>query len=247
MIFFRFIFLARSWASDSHYFIQQLSKISERVKRENNPLAFILYPEGTLVSKGIIAHASEPGNSCDIWKDTRPLSKKWADKCGIDDMRHTLLPRATGMHYALRALAPRIPDLHLLDMTVAYDGIPRNGYGQSYYTLRSVFLGGIPPPNIHIHLKLYNVNTDIPIGDVDVYQNQAPPRGRKEGEITKAESTTFERWLLDVWRQKDGLLENFLNNGQLAQANPGLVRCRIPLRLRRRREIVHGLGIFAPA
>ena len=162
-------------------------------------------------------------------------------------MRHTLLPRATGLHYALRALAPRIPDLHLLDMTIAYDGIPRSGYGQSYYTLRSVFLGGIPPPHIHIHLKLYNVNADIPIGDVDVYQNQAPPRSRREGEITKVESITFETWLLDVWRQKDGLLEDFLIDGQLAQAKTGLVRCNIPLRLRRRREIVHGLGIFAPA
>lgn len=38
------------------------------------------------------------------------------------DMKHMLLPRSTGLHYSLRALAPRIPDLRLLDMTVAYPG-----------------------------------------------------------------------------------------------------------------------------
>ena len=77
-----------------------------------------------------------------ISNDTRPISKKYADKLGIvrdlfserlrgtvsesnclqPDMRYTLLPRSTGLHYSLRALAPRIPDLKLLDMTVAYPG-----------------------------------------------------------------------------------------------------------------------------
>ena len=38
------------------------------------------------------------------------------------DMKNMLLPRSTGLHYSLRSLAPRIPDLRLLDMTVAYPG-----------------------------------------------------------------------------------------------------------------------------
>lgn len=33
-----------------------------------------------------------------------------------------LLPRSTGLHYALRALAPKVPSLKLLDITVAYPG-----------------------------------------------------------------------------------------------------------------------------
>ena len=37
-------------------------------------------------------------------------------------MNHTLLPRSTGLHYALRALSPRVPNLKLLDITVAYPG-----------------------------------------------------------------------------------------------------------------------------
>jgi hypothetical protein len=41
---------------------------------------------------------------------------------GQDDMRHTLLPRSTGLHYCLRSLSPQIPGLHLLDVTIAYEG-----------------------------------------------------------------------------------------------------------------------------
>lgn len=37
-------------------------------------------------------------------------------------MRNILLPRSTGLHYSLRSLAPRIPDLKLLDLTVVYPG-----------------------------------------------------------------------------------------------------------------------------
>jgi hypothetical protein len=105
MIWFRFIFLARSWAQDSKHYIKQLASLAQQVKRENTPFTFFLYPEGTLVSS-----------------ETRPLSRKWASKCGISDMQHILLPRTTGLHYALRTLAPRMPDLHLLDVTVAYEG-----------------------------------------------------------------------------------------------------------------------------
>lgn len=66
MQFFNFIFLARSWASDRHYLVKELATIGRRAEQTDIPLTFILYPEGTLVSK-----------------DTRPISKKYADKMGI--------------------------------------------------------------------------------------------------------------------------------------------------------------------
>lgn len=62
MQFFNFIFLARSWASDK---LQLASALAALVK-EDGPLAFIIYPEGTLVSNM-----------------TRPISKKFAEKMGI--------------------------------------------------------------------------------------------------------------------------------------------------------------------
>ena len=63
---FRFIFLTRSWATDKHYLVQRLAKLGRKAQLEDTPLAFIIYPEGTLVSD-----------------DTRPISKKYADKLGI--------------------------------------------------------------------------------------------------------------------------------------------------------------------
>ena len=66
MQFFKFIFLARSWASDRRQLAVDLASLGREAEREGKPLCFILYPEGTLVSK-----------------DTRPRSKKYADKIGI--------------------------------------------------------------------------------------------------------------------------------------------------------------------
>lgn len=124
MQFFSFIFLARSWASDRIYLVKQLALLGQRAQLHDTPLTFMLYPEGTLVSR-----------------DTRPISKKYADKLGIvsfpppisyhrslaitlqPDMTHTLLPRSTGLHYSLRALSSCVPNLQLLDITVAYPGM----------------------------------------------------------------------------------------------------------------------------
>jgi 1-acyl-sn-glycerol-3-phosphate acyltransferase len=122
MQFFNFIFLARSWAADRIYLAKELALLGQRAQSHDNPFTFILYPEGTLVSR-----------------DTRPISKKYADKLGIvsptsdlpsaityasqPDMTHTLLPRSTGLHYSLRALLSSVPNLQLLDITVAYPGM----------------------------------------------------------------------------------------------------------------------------
>lgn len=66
MQFFNFIFLARSWAADRSYLASRLAWLGRRAEEKDTPLTFILYPEGTLVAS-----------------DTRPISKKYADKLGI--------------------------------------------------------------------------------------------------------------------------------------------------------------------
>ncbi len=66
MQFFKFIFLARSWASDRQQLASALASLGREAEREGKPLCFLVYPEGTLVSP-----------------DTRPKSKKFADKMGI--------------------------------------------------------------------------------------------------------------------------------------------------------------------
>lgn len=66
MLMYRFIFLARSWASDKFPLARQLSKLGKKAQEEDKPFTLILFPEGTLVSK-----------------DTRPISNKYAEKIGV--------------------------------------------------------------------------------------------------------------------------------------------------------------------
>ncbi|CAE6378535.1 unnamed protein product [Rhizoctonia solani] len=186
MQFFRFIFLARSWVHDKQRLTSHLTQLARTAAGGQLPFLLLLFPEGTLVSP-----------------QTRPLSAKYAAKTGIQDMRHILLPRSTGLLFCLRALAPHMPSLKLLDVTIAYPGIPRGGYGQAYYTLRSIFMQGVPPPRVHVHLRLYDVARDVPIG---------VPRGAEEANET--ERAAFDQWLLARWREKDGLMEQQLTEGR---------------------------------
>ncbi|KAG8955404.1 hypothetical protein FRC04_008755 [Tulasnella sp. 424] len=194
MQFFDFIFLARSWGADKIPLGGHLTRIGEEAHANDDPLSLIIYPEGTLVSP-----------------NTRPVSKKYADKEGIADMRNCLLPRSTGLLFALRTLSPYVPDLHVLDITMGYPGIPPAGYGQSYYTLRSVFLDRVPPPELHIHMRMYQVARDIPIGDAGSAKDGNVGRG---AEAKPEETKVFEEWLIRRWREKDDLLETFYRTGR---------------------------------
>ncbi|KIK71227.1 hypothetical protein GYMLUDRAFT_33364 [Collybiopsis luxurians FD-317 M1] len=231
MQFFDFIFLARSWASDRLQLAVHLSALGKAAEAQDNPLAFILYPEGTLVSK-----------------DTRPLSRKFADKMGIADMTNILLPRSTGLLYSLRSLSPRVKDLHLIDVTMVYPGIPPLGYGQSYYTLRSMFFDGVAPPALHVHLRLFNVQ-DLPIGDLSgtkspKFPDTSPNKHAVEVEIPESEKTTFDLWLRDLWREKDESMTRFFEVGRFSKKE--VAEFEIPLRLRRRREIFDAFCFFLP-
>ncbi|KAF8746213.1 hypothetical protein AX14_000016 [Amanita brunnescens Koide BX004] len=230
MQFFDFIFLARSWASDKHVLASRLNTLGEAAKRENSPLCFIIYPEGTLVSK-----------------DTRPISKKFADKTGISDMTNILLPRSLGLHYSLRSLAPSIPDLSLLDITIIYPGIPPLGYGQNYYTLRSIFFDGIAPPVIHMHLRLFKVTTDVPLGNLSVTHTNGNGHGVAthlvpEVDIPPAERIIFDEWLRELWKEKDEFITKHLNSGHAGNRS-----IDIPLKLRRKREYLDAFCSFLPA
>jgi len=180
-------------------------------------------------------------------------------------MTNMLLPRSTGLLFSLRTLAPFIPSLHLLDVTIGYPGIPHAGIGQAYYTLRSVFMDGVPPPCVHLHLRLYNVRRDVPIGDVR--ESDGIGRG---ADATEEEKKVFEGWLLERWREKDRLMDEFYCDGEFqstkdkpvestaasgigggdAQPDARLSsrdRWLIPLQLRSRREVLDAFAFFIPA
>ncbi|KXN89840.1 hypothetical protein AN958_04844 [Leucoagaricus sp. SymC.cos] len=184
-----------------------------------------------------------------VSKDTRPVSKKFADKMGIPDMKNILLPRSTGLHYSLRSLAPRVPDLKLLDLTVVYPGIPPMGYGQSYYTLRSIFLNGVAPPAIHMHLRLFNVCEDVPIGDLSesVSNSDVAAKNAVEIDIPTEEKENFDVWLQNLWREKDEAITKYYENGTLDTGSDVSTALDIPLKLRRRREVLDAFCFFFPA
>lgn len=250
MQFFQFIFLARSWASDRVALVQGLARVASQAKSTSTPLTFILYPEGTLVSR-----------------DTRPISKKYADKLGVPDTTHLLLPRSTGLLYSLRALAPRVPGLQLIDITMAYPGIPYAGWGQEFYTLRSVFVSGVPPPTIHLHVRKFDVRSEVPIGSVQydttpfVSSNakngeakDASGRPDGEAEVPAGEAAAFDVWLREVWRQKDKLMERYHVTGTFApepNVKAGDIKAGgavdVPLETRYSWEVLYAYCFFVPA
>lgn len=235
MQFFNFIFLARSWASDRLYLVKELALLGQGAQDHDTPLTFILYPEGTLVSR-----------------DTRPISKKFADKLGISDLTHTLLPRSTGLHYSLRALSHRVPTLQLLDITVAYPGIPPMGYGQSYYTLRSIFSDGIPPPAVHMHIRRFDVAKDVPIGNISGSISETPLNGPFDGQtlgadVQEEERQTFDLWLRNRWTEKDQLMQRFHDTGTFSSSLDKHPETIIPLQLNHMHEILNAFPFFVPA
>ncbi|TNY23820.1 acyltransferase-domain-containing protein [Rhodotorula diobovata] len=220
---FGFAFLERKWDQDRAPFAAQLGRIAEETNRggEEERMAFLLFPEGTIVTE-----------------NTRGVSKRFADKSGgearlscvlepwqstdpstplrpVTDFKHLLLPRSTGLFFALRKLARTIPTLHLLDTTVGYP-LPRPSppsgaepappqYASEFYTLPSLLLQGIPPPELHLHVRAFALR-DIPLGDLS-----CGSEGDEDG--TPGERQAFERWLRDRWAEKDALLERFRTEG----------------------------------
>jgi 1-acyl-sn-glycerol-3-phosphate acyltransferase len=256
MQFFRFIFLSRKWETDKNYLARQLGylchlasddKGDDAARGSASKLLMLLFPEGTLVSPL-----------------TRPISKRFADKEGIEDCKNLLLPRSTGLLFSLRTLAADIKDLKLVDYTIGYPGVPAPGKAQEYYTLRSTFMQGVAPPAVHIHFTILSVNKSNanrpPVGKLPESGAQAASQ-----ESTEEEKKVFADWLLNRWRQKDEALSRFYVQGDFMEgtylsrrgkgeeARSGEVKgevpfVEIPVRLRSPLEFGHTIfwGLLLP-
>ena len=166
--FYNFIFLSRNWETDRPQMERQLQNLNKPF----DPMWLVIFPEGTNLSKS-----------------TREASKRWADKNGLEDMKHQLLPRSTGLQFCLQEL--RNTTSWLYDCTIGYEGVPKGEYGQDIYTLRSSFFEGRPPKSVNMHWRRFYI-PDIPIDD----------------------KRKFEVWLRNRWREKDYLLEHFYRTGR---------------------------------
>jgi len=166
--FYNFIFLSRKWEEDQRTFKRHLEKLNQ----PDDPMWLIIFPEGTNLSAG-----------------TRANSKKWADKNGLRDMKHQLLPRSTGLRFCLNELKSTTDWLY--DCTIAYEGVPAGQFGQDIFTLRSSFFEGRPPKSVNMHWRRFRLE-EIPYGN----------------------AKAFEVWLRNRWREKDYLLEYFSRNNR---------------------------------
>ncbi len=166
---------------------------------------------------------------------------------GQPDFVNCLHPRSTGLLFALRTLLPELPDLKVLDITIGYPGVPRGAYAQEWYVgrghagractltgrhdrynLTSVFTHGVPPPSIHLHLRMIDPARDgvpglepvlpahkapetaSPAPRVDAAAPATPPA---IGLATPDEATAFNLWLRERWAEKDRMLDHFAAHG----------------------------------
>lgn len=112
MMFYGFVFMARSWAKDKsrlHHRLQILNKGSHggpmAGSQHLDPMWLMIFPEGTNLSA-----------------NTKNGSTKWAKKKDLAELRHQLLPRSTGLQFCLQELKGTVDWVY--DCTVAYEGIP---------------------------------------------------------------------------------------------------------------------------
>lgn len=111
MMFYGFIFLSRKWAKDKPRFQHRLQKLKSRHggslsgTQSLDPMWLLIFPEGTNMSK-----------------NSKESSTKWAEKTGVKDMDHVLLPRHTGLQFCLQELKGTVDWVY--DCTVVYEGVP---------------------------------------------------------------------------------------------------------------------------
>uniref|UniRef100_A0A093UUS9 Putative acyltransferase n=1 Tax=Talaromyces marneffei PM1 TaxID=1077442 RepID=A0A093UUS9_TALMA len=77
------------------------------------------------------------------------------------------------------------------DCTVGYEGPPKGIYPDRYFTLRSTYGQGRPPKSVNMYWRRWALE-EIPLDD---------PKD-------------FEQWLLERWREKDALLDQFFETGR---------------------------------
>lgn len=125
---------------------------------------------------------------------TRAKSAAWAKKNNMSDMKHVLLPRSTGLHFCLDELRNSVD--YIYDCTVAYEGVPRGQYAQDIFTLKSGYLEGRPPKSVSMYWRRFAIK-DIPLHN----------------------AKAFDLWLIARWREKDLLMEQYLQSGKFPADN----------------------------
>lgn len=151
------------------------------------PYSFLLFPEGTVVSE-----------------NTRNRSDTFCKNKGLPPMKHVLLPRTRGLMHLLRTLSQSI--LVVYDVTTGYSDLRADECGEEKYSLKRYFLLGYSPSSVHFYFQLFKLS-DIPLGDLNTDIDDLPP----------AVTAAFEKWLYDLWFEKDARMEYFFQHGKFEE------------------------------
>lgn len=123
-------------------------------------------------------------------------------------------------------------------------------YGQDYYTLRSIFFDGVAPPEIHVHLRMFEVTGNVPIGDLASASGAKTPNPNAqrivEVDIPDHEKAMFDIWLRKLWTEKDESIDNFFKAGQFNPDSTSTTIVEIPLKLQRKKDILDAFCFFWP-
>lgn len=138
---------------------------------------------------------------------------------------------------SLRNLAPAVPDLTLIDLTVAYPGTfnPPSSYPEDHYSL-SIWWKQLAPPSIHVHIRQYSVAKDVPLGVLD------------GSDGTPEEKQAFDEWLRKRWEEKDQLMLDFAENGSFMGGGKSKKgeKVVLPVQLRHWWEYLECFSFFLP-
>ena len=164
----KFIFLKRNWEQDK----AGLAKHLHSLNKSEDPMWLMFFPEGTNLA------------TC-----TREKSRQWAEKNGIKDMQHLLLPRSTGIRFCLLNLRTSVD--YVYDCTIAYEGVKRGEFAQDIYPIQASLLNGRPPKSVNMFWRRFKI-ASIPLDDVNA----------------------FDIWLRARWAEKDALMEHYMSTGR---------------------------------
>ncbi|KAK4181531.1 acyltransferase-domain-containing protein [Triangularia setosa] len=183
MVFYGFIFMSRKMAVDQPRMAHRLGKLKAHTTTPDgtkylNPMWLLLFPEGT--------NASQNG---------RNKSAKWAEKIGVKDPEHMLLPRSTGTFFCLNELKGTVE--YVYDCTVAYEGVPRGKFGEQLFTLSGTYFRGQPPKSVNLYWRRFLI-ADIPLDSAE----------------------KFDEWLRERWYEKDALMEQYISTGRFPASPP---------------------------
>jgi 1-acyl-sn-glycerol-3-phosphate acyltransferase len=189
MQFFEFIFLKRKWNSDKETFLKNLS----RAKKDGLPLWLLIFPEGT-----------------NLTADTKAKCLQYAKKHDITEIpEFVLLPRSLGLSTCLSELQD-FQDLHLIDITMGFSGVSPEDTPQYVYPLGDIFLKGLGPPVVHLHIKSH------PLSAIPGFTMSTD-----DSSLLSGSSDPFGQWLRQEFLRKDALMKHFYSHGEFTGLGSG--------------------------